>query len=309
LSNFVIVTEKPGQKPAQTYPLRAAARITGLSPALLRAWERRYHAVEPQRTPGGTRRYSAEDLERLRWLKAAVDAGNRISKVAALDLDALKQRAEVAADEPDDRLAETLHAITRLDAPEVQRLISQQLSLLGPARFAREFALPLTHEIGQRWADERITVASEHLATAVLRSILGSALQPTARSLQGPRVLFATPAGEPHELGLQMAALTALGAGASPVYLGADMPHDALVDAAARTGAHAVALSLITIAEDTAAADVRRIRDALPPATFVWLGGPCARRLAPIEGTEVIETLDAFERRVVLLGYGSSVAG
>jgi DNA-binding transcriptional MerR regulator/methylmalonyl-CoA mutase cobalamin-binding subunit len=300
------VEEKSRQASPQTYPLRAASRITGLSPALLRAWERRYGAVEPLRTPGGTRRYSAEDLERLRWLKAAVDAGHRISKIAELDVDELKRRAEVVGEEPDDRLEETLHAITRLDAPEVQRLISQQVSLLGPVRFARDFALPLAHEIGERWSDGRLSIASEHLATGVLRSVLGAALQPTARSLQGPCVLFATPAGERHELGLQMAALAALGAGASPVYLGADLPVEALVDAALRTGSVAVALSIITLPEAAALDEVSKVRDALPDSVQLWLGGARAQHLPSIEAAEVIGSLDEFERRIVLLGYGSA---
>ncbi|HME69925.1 MAG TPA: MerR family transcriptional regulator [Myxococcota bacterium] len=45
-----------------------------LSPELLRAWERRYGVFQPHRTPGGSRRYSAADLEQLRLVKAAVDA-------------------------------------------------------------------------------------------------------------------------------------------------------------------------------------------------------------------------------------------
>jgi methanogenic corrinoid protein MtbC1 len=185
-------------------------------------------------------------------------------------------------------------------------LISQQISLLGPARFAREFALPLTHEIGQRWSDARITIASEHLATGVLRSVLGSALQPTARSLQGPCVLFATPAGERHELGLQMAALTALGAGASPVYLGADLPVEALVDAAVRTGSVVVALSIVTLPEAAALEEVSKLHDALPDSVQIWLGGACAQRLPAHDTTEVVASLDELERRIVLLGYGSA---
>ena len=287
----------------ETYPLRAAAQITGLTPALLRAWERRYRAVEPQRTLGGTRRYSAADLERLRWLKAAVDAGHRIGKVAELDIEELKRRAEAVRDEPDDRLEEVLHAIAALDAPEVQRLISQQVSALGPVRFAREIALPLAREIGDRWSDARISIASEHLATGVLRSVLGSALQPTIHSLQGPRVLFATPAGERHELGLQIAALTALGAGASPIYLGTDMPADSLAEAAVKSGSVAVALSIITLPEPEATAEVASIRGALPDSVSLWLGGANARRLPPIEGAETIDSLDDFERRIILLGY------
>ncbi|MEE3325767.1 MAG: MerR family transcriptional regulator, partial [Myxococcota bacterium] len=58
-----------------TYPLGAAARLTGISPDTLRAWERRYEVVVPLRTPGGTRRYTAADLERLGLVKAAIDGG------------------------------------------------------------------------------------------------------------------------------------------------------------------------------------------------------------------------------------------
>ncbi len=83
-----------------TYPLRAAARITGLSPDLLRAWESRYAVVTPLRTAGGTRRYRASDLERLRLVKAAVDTGGRISVVARLDPAELLRRLEAADNAP-----------------------------------------------------------------------------------------------------------------------------------------------------------------------------------------------------------------
>ena len=48
-----------------TYSLGAVAKMTGLSPHVLRAWERRYAAVTPLRTPGGTRRYRESDVSRL----------------------------------------------------------------------------------------------------------------------------------------------------------------------------------------------------------------------------------------------------
>jgi len=178
-----------------TYPLRAAARLTGLSPELLRAWERRHRVVEPLRTPGGTRRYSAADLERLRLVKAAVDAGHRIGEVAHLEPDELKRRSGIAGAHSEGRLNEILSALGRFDGAESQRLLSSQLSALGPSRFSRELAFPMVHEIGERWADGQIGIAQEHLASSVLRSLLGSALQPTAASLLGPRIVFATPTG------------------------------------------------------------------------------------------------------------------
>lgn len=288
-----------------TYPLRTAARLTGLSPELLRAWERRHGVVEPARTPGGTRRYSAEDLERLRLVKAAVDAGQRIGQVARLDLEELKRRAAPERVIADGRLDAILAALERLDGVEAQRLLSLQLSALGAVRFARELACPLTREIGERWANERMGISSEHLATGVLRSMLGAALQPGPVSLLGPRIVFATPAGEGHELGLLMAALVAMSAGANPLYLGADLPIDDLLDAAHQSGATAVALSLVTLPPDQAERALSAARAGLAAEVSLWVGGAGARNTEIPDGVELLESLNDLERRVALMLFDS----
>jgi DNA-binding transcriptional MerR regulator len=291
---------KPAPDPLElTYPLRTAARLTGLSPALLRAWERRYGVVEPVRTLGGTRRYSAADLERLRLVKAAVDAGHRISRVARLGAAELQHAA--GADSPAlGGLDEIVSALHDLDGAKTQRLLSLQLTAVGPTRFARDVAVPLAQEIGARWADGRLGISNEHLASGVLRSLLGSALQPTASSLLGPRILFATPTGERHELGLLTAALTALGAGANPLYLGAELPIEALLDAAERTDAAAVGLSLVAIPTAQATRAVSALRGGLAQEVRLWLGGAGASDVA-IPGVEYIASLEDLEQRVLLL--------
>ena len=286
-----------------TYPLRAAARITGLSPDLLRAWESRYEVVKPLRTPGGTRRYRAADLERLRLVKAAVDTGGRISVVARLDPAELLRRFAVTDNAPQAGLEPILSALDRLDAEEAQKLLALQLSAMGPVTFARELALPLAHEIGERWVNKRMGIASEHLAMGILRSMLGSALTPTAASRLGPTIVFATPTGEPHELGLQSAALTALGAGANPIYLGAELPVKDLVGAVADVGAVVLALSLVTLPKSQAAQAVASIRSDLPEETRLWIGGPGAATITAPSGVEQMGNLEEFERRVALLGF------
>jgi len=286
-----------------TYPLRAVVRLTGLTPELLRAWERRYGVVEPLRTAGGTRRYRPEDLERLRLVKAAVDAGHRIGQVARLGLAELRERVAAPSAPSAGRLEEVLAALDRLDGAEAQRLLSLQLSALGAVRFAREFACPLIREIGDRWASDHLGIASEHLATGVLRAMLGSALQPSAASQRGPRVVFATPIGERHELGLQMAAVTALSAGASPVYLGAELPAADLVAAVETTGASALALSLVTAPAAPAARAVHAVRGLLPREVRVWLGGAGGTDFEPREGIEQIGSLEELEQRVALLCF------
>jgi DNA-binding transcriptional MerR regulator len=293
----------------KTYPLRAAARLTGLSPELLRAWERRYGVVEPLRTAGGTRRYRASDLERLRLVKAAVDAGHRIGRVAQLDSAELERQA-VPADAPSrPGLGPVLAVLQRLDAEETQRLLSLQLAAVGPIRFAREFAIPLMHEVGERWADQRISIAAEHLATGVLRSMLGSALMPTAASRLGPRIVFATPTGERHELGLQSAALTAMGAGAYPIYLGAELPVEELLRATEAANAEVLALSLVTLPADQAGRTLAAVRGGLSDEVQVWIGGAGAAGVARPDGVEWLATLGDLEQQVTLLGFEKRKTG
>ncbi len=284
-----------------TYALGAVSRLTGLSAEVLRAWERRYGAVRPARTPGGTRRYRARDLERLRLLKAAVDAGHRIGEVVGLEDEELARRAHPKASAADDPIRHALAAIARFDAAEAQRLLALQLSALGPTHFATQVAAPLVREVGERWADGTLSIAGEHLASGVLRAMLGSALQPGAAALIGPRIVFATPAGERHELGLQMAALTAMGAGAAPIYLGADLPDAELLLAVERTKAAALALSLVSC--DGAARSLAALRAKLPSEVQLWIGGARAASLPPIGGVECIPSLEALEARVVRLGF------
>jgi DNA-binding transcriptional MerR regulator len=255
------------------------------------------------RTPGGTRRYRAADLERLQLLKAAVDTGHRIGQLARLDAAELERLVTPSEASPGGGLDEILGALDSLDGAAAQRLLSLQLSALGAVGFARELALPLLREIGERWATQRMAIASEHMATGVLRSMLGSALQPTLTSLRGPRIVFATPSGERHEIGLQMAALTALGAGANPVYLGADLPVEEMLGAADRTGAAAVALGLVSLPAVQGARAVNALRGGLPSDVHVWVGGAGARDVEPADGVERIESLETLEQRVARLVF------
>jgi DNA-binding transcriptional MerR regulator/methylmalonyl-CoA mutase cobalamin-binding subunit len=286
-----------------TYPLGAVSRLTGLSAEVLRAWERRYGAVQPPRTPGGTRRYRAKDLERLRLLKAAVDAGHRIGDVAGLEDAELARRVERKREAGNDYIKQVLAALVQFNAAEVQRLLAIQLSALGPVRFASDLALPLVREIGERWANGSMSIASEHLASGVLRGMLGSALLPTASALMGPRIVFATLSGERHELGLQMAALTAMGAGAAPIYLGAELPVEELLSAVERANASALALSLVTIDVADAARAVGALRAGLAPDVQLWIGGAQAPSIPPIGGVESMQSLEALESRVIRLGF------
>ena len=66
------------------HPIQIVARRTGLTPDVIRVWERRYEAVLPRRTSTNRRLYSDRDVERLQLLRRATLAGRRIGDVARL---------------------------------------------------------------------------------------------------------------------------------------------------------------------------------------------------------------------------------
>lgn len=284
-----------------TYSLGAVSRLTGLSPHVLRAWERRYDAVAPLRTPGGTRRYREADVSRLRLLGACVQVGHPIGEVARLPERELRRRTADEA-EPPPPLAPLLAALDRLDSEAAERLLGVQLAALGPRRFASAVVVPLLHAVGEEWERGRLCVASEHLASVVLRNLLGGALRHRTGALHATPILFSTLAGDRHELGALLCAVVAADLGAGAIYLGPDLPVDELVRAAGRTGAAVVAVGVgRTLPERQRVRELRRLRRALAPEVGLWVGGPGSQRLAFPPSVEVLAGLEDLERKIALV--------
>jgi len=286
-----------------TFSLGAVARLTGLSPHVLRAWERRYEAVSPLRTPGGTRRYRESDVSRLRLLAAATAAGHPIGDVARLSEAELRRRTAGPEKEPRPPLSRILESIDQLDADETERLLGLQLAALGPRGFVAAVVEPLMCEVGDRWQEGRLCVAAEHLASASVRNLLGGALRRTPQSSRSMPILFTTLPGEQHELGALSCAVIAVDLGANAFYLGPDLPIGEVVSAAKTTRAGAVALSASRCAparqrERT----IRQLRRALPRDVALWLGGSGSAGLALPELAERIEGIEELEQKVLLQG-------
>mgnify|MGYP001577080208 CR=1 FL=1 len=85
------------------FEISAVARLTGISPHVLRVWERRYGVVQPNRSKNQRRKYSSADIQRLSLLKTLVDNGHSIGSVVELSMDQLNERVEnVLASRADD---------------------------------------------------------------------------------------------------------------------------------------------------------------------------------------------------------------
>ncbi|MHB8839912.1 MAG: MerR family transcriptional regulator, partial [Gemmatimonadaceae bacterium] len=207
-------------RPDDMLPMRLVLERTGLSPDVLRAWERRYGVVTPQRSPGGQRWYRESDVARLRLLARAVEAGRNIASVAQLTDDTLAQlvRAEEAAHlarqtphafAAQPYLVEAIAAVEALDGTALEATLRQATLRLSTDELLDGVIAPLVRSTGDRWHDGTLTPAHEHLATAAVRRLLGWLTDQYAAAPDAPALLVTTPAGQVHELGAALAAAAA----------------------------------------------------------------------------------------------------
>jgi DNA-binding transcriptional MerR regulator/methylmalonyl-CoA mutase cobalamin-binding subunit len=280
--------------------VRAAARQSGLSPDVIRIWERRYGVVAPLRGPRGARLYSTEDVHRLRLLGQLVASGRRIGDIARFDTRRLAALTVQGTTSPPrnapDGVAEVLlQALQRFDAAGLQQALGEALVAFGGRAFVRQVAMPLLTEVGRRWEDGSLSVADEHLVSGLLRNLLGAAVQTRARA-RGPRLLLATPPGERHELGLVMAALVALDAGCAVYLLGAEVPAADIVTAARRGGIDVVALAVVYRRNRAAAVgELRSLARRLPPSVELWVGGNDGATVGSALGSARVVVLEGFD--------------
>ena len=262
----------PPEAAAQAYEIGEVARITGLSPTRLRAWERRYELIRPRRRPNGYRAYSADQVALLRVFARLVEEGGRIGDLAGSSPLELTGMIEDRAMQPGSPLRALLRAIQALDREGLESLIAQLLTLRGLDAFAREAVMPLAVEVGDLWALGRLPVAAEHLVSEVVVHTLKGGLR--AARQQGPRVLGAGLPGERHEWGFLCALIEMQARGWRVEYLGPDLPLEEVAEAAWRLRPDRIALTgSMSDTVGRVLPPLSRMPSRLPPGLIVGLGG------------------------------------
>jgi MerR family transcriptional regulator, light-induced transcriptional regulator len=269
------------------YTIGVASRRSGLSEHMLRAWERRYGVVEPDRTPGGQRLYSEADILRLRLLRLVTEHGHPIRRVAQssvtellrlLDGEVDAPAAAPVAEDPIERLREAcVRAMDELDGTAVYGALTRAIVTLTPARFVEAVAIPLLREVGERWKRGEIGPAQEHVLSAGMRRALAWLADSIPVDAGAASLVIATPAGQRHEFGAMLAAVVAAEQGWRAVYLGADLPAKEIAAAARLAGASAVAISVIGPFTDGVVEELLSLRARLPQGMPVLVGGRMAR--------------------------------
>jgi MerR family transcriptional regulator, light-induced transcriptional regulator len=289
------------------YPVRIVMSRTGLTADVLRAWERRYGAVQPQRSTGGQRLYSEDDIARLTLMRRATLTGHSIAEIARLDVPALEALLEEPAPAQAGPSAQAIESVVnvaiaateRLDGSDVEAALKRGALAFGAASLVDVVISRFLRRVGERWHEGTLSPAHEHLATAAVRRVLGWATDAYATNACAPRLVVATPAGEHHELGAMLAAAAAAEEGWRVVYLGANLPASDLAEAAKQVGARAIALSAVYADGGAEIDEVRKTARALPRGATLLVGGAAAaEHREPLRdaGVRVLSDIPAFRR-------------
>jgi MerR family transcriptional regulator, light-induced transcriptional regulator len=250
------------------YNIGVVTRMTGISMATLRAWERRYNFPEASRTTGGHRLYSERDIMRLRWVKSRIGEGMQTAQaIQALRHQELTGQ-DISTTAPEvpavDRIEIQSSAVSGLyqdqlttalierNIQKADQILGEALAISSPDELILNVIGPTMAAIGDSWEKEQISVATEHLVTNYLRQrlLMWMVSGPPPQATQ-PVVLACAP-NEWHEGSLLMLGALLRRQRWPVAYLGQAVP---LPDLASLVNEiRPTAVVLVAMAESTAAA-------------------------------------------------------
>jgi MerR family transcriptional regulator, light-induced transcriptional regulator len=280
------------------HSIKVAAQVTGLSPDVLRVWERRYGVVKPKRSATGQRVYAASDLARLRLLGKVVAYGHPISRAAKLSVAQLERLlAEAGEQEPARQhqvlIARALAAAQAYRPDVCDEVLGCAMAALPPDDAVRCVFSPVLHKAGEWWHQGELSVGQGHLLMASMERLLMSTIHVYQKGLSKPQVVYGALTGEGHSLGGLLAAFIAVSRGVRCCYLGSALPPPELAAVAEKTESVALGLSLVSVSnvKDTLA-QLIALSSLVPDGIDLWLGGP---------GVDALKT-DAVPPRYTVIG-------
>ena len=218
--------------PGSMLPIRTVANLTGINPVTLRAWERRYNLITPQRTPKGHRLYTEDDVELIKQVLELLDQGISISQVKPLLEHTPNERQEIPFAETGDvwksYQQKMLHAVEIFDEHILDSTYNDALSLYPVDVVNQRLVSPLLRIIGERWKERDTGIAEEHFFSVYLRNKLGARIHHLNQRSNGQLLILACLPGEYHEIGLLLFALATVNFGYRVLILGSNTPLDQL---------------------------------------------------------------------------------
>lgn len=245
-----------------TYNLKVVVRETGLKPDTIRAWERRYGLPTPERSEGGHRLYSQQDIDTLKWLISRQAEGMSISRAVELwrqieadGEDPLQTlitpgvsdaASPISAGQGDvlaDLRAQWVAACQDFDEQRAEQVIAQASAQFPPETVCLEILREGLVEVGAGWYAGEISAQQEHFASELAMRRLEAMVAATPPPSRPGRIIVGCPPEERHTIGPLLITFLLKRRGWEVIYLGANVPKDRMVTTVEATRPHLVVLS------------------------------------------------------------------
>lgn len=172
--------------PDSTYPIREFARLSGVNPVTLRAWERRYGIIQPQRTHKGHRYYTDQHLSRVRQILYWLEQGYPVRQVRML-LNDDEADTSPSADHWPQQQQQLLLAARHLTRARLEELLHDGFASYPVALYHERCLQPVLQQLRSGAEQALICHAFEDMLQRYLDQL--QALQ--QRPLRGPLLLLA----------------------------------------------------------------------------------------------------------------------
>ena len=243
----------PDSEAQELFPIRVLAEKTSVSTSTLRAWERRYGLLKPQRTPKGHRLYSQADIKRISKILNLLDDGHSLPLIADMLSDGSSQQAIIDTTnvtQPAELLSiwegfihTTLEATSDFNIERIDAVYNEASSLYPIDMVTDRLILPTITSLGTAWKQKpEGGISEEHFYTSWLKNRLGARFHHSYSQARGARIICACAPGLYHEIGLMLFSLSALARGYRVLYFGADLPLNELQYIAKRSAAKAIVI-------------------------------------------------------------------
>ncbi|MHC1781403.1 MAG: MerR family transcriptional regulator [Anaerolineaceae bacterium] len=246
------------------YSLKMVTNATGLKPATLRAWERRYGLPVPGRTSGRHRLYSEHDIETLRWLTARMAEGASIRQAVGLWFAAAADGSDPLAGQTREKNSlsptagnevvtieslrdEWLEACKDFDETTAEKVLDRAFDLFPLEPACVQILQSGLRKIGEDWFAGRASIQQEHFTSGQAIRRLESLFASSPLATRPQTVLVGCPAGEWHTFAPLLLVLILRQRGLHVVYLGADLPGDQMIETVRQVNPNLVILVAQTL--------------------------------------------------------------
>jgi DNA-binding transcriptional MerR regulator len=250
------------------YSVQRVSDLTGILPVTLRAWERRYGILKPDRDENRYRLYSERDLAIIRWLINKKNEGVSISSAGSILQEMIANdlwpeiipfeiaRIKTASSVPPKRYTDELfQLLSNYKEVEAARLFEDAISKFDLETLIEKIITPTLVSVGEAWVRGDLMISTEHFMAAFLRSRLNNLYISLPIVNKGPKILIGGAPAEEHEMGALMMAVLLRNRGYRVEFLGANLHLDDLVDYARAT---LPAMIILTASTNRAAMELMR---------------------------------------------------